>query len=332
MIGAERYRDAMDVMRDWDRVWIIAHAHADGDAIGSLIGARAVLRTVAREVTAFVFEPVTRRLEFLVADDPLQVWDSESAKAARPDGLVLVDTCSRSQVEPFHTVLDSLSAPIVVFDHHKTRDIEAAVGLFDESAAATSLMIAEWAEANEIALDDATNLALFVGLSSDTGWFRYENADRRAFEAAGRLIERGVRPDELYRRLYCTDRPQRFALLARIFDTLELHADGRIATAHYTQEMIKRSGAESGDLEELVSEIGQIGSVVTWALLSEQEDGRVRVNLRSKGTVDVAAIAATFGGGGHARAAGARMSGSMEDAKVQIVRQLTLALGADTGP
>ena len=86
------------------------------------------------------------------------------------------------------------------------------------------------------------------------------------------------------------------------------------------------------DLIELVSEIGQIGSVVTWALLSEQEDGRVRVNLRSKGTVDVAAIAATFGGGGHARAAGARMSGSMEDAKAQIVRELTVALGADTGP
>jgi phosphoesterase RecJ-like protein len=332
MIRAEQYREAMDVMRGWDRVWIIAHAHADGDAIGSLIGARAGLRTVARDVTAFVFEPITRRYEFLVADDPLQVWDDESAKATRPDGLVLVDTCSRSQIEPFHSVLDSLSAPIVVFDHHKTRDIEAAVGLFDESAAAASLLIAEWAEANEITFDHATNLALFAGLSSDTGWFRYENADRRAFETAGRMIERGVHPDELYRRLYCTDRPQRLAMLARIFDTLELHADGRIATAYYTQEMMKKSGAKSGDLEELVSEIGRIGSIVTWALFSEQEDGRVRVNLRSKDTVDVAALAARLGGGGHARAAGARMSGSIEDAKLQIVRELTADLGEHTDP
>ena len=85
-------------------------------------------------------------------------------------------------------------------------------------------------------------------------------------------------------------------------------------------------------LSSHASEIGRIGSVVTWALFSEQEDGRVRVNLRSKGTVDVAAIAATFGGGGHARAAGARMSGSIEDAKVQIVHRLTADLGVDTGP
>lgn len=323
MIGQEEYRRALATVREWKRAWIVPHARADGDAIGALIGARHILRQFGTEVSAIVFEPVTPRYEFLVAEDPLTVWnESLAAQAGGIDGLLIVDTCARTQLEPLAGILDRLEAPVVVFDHHKTRDVKATLSVIDEGAAAASLMIFEWAEANLIELSDAANLALFAGLASDTGWFRFENADRRAFETAGRLIEGGVRPDELYNRLFCSDRPERIALLGRVLESIELHAGGKVAVAHYTRETIKACGAGPGDFEGLVTEIGMIGSVVCWALLSKHDEGPVRINLRSKHSVDVAAIAENFGGGGHSRAAGARTNDSLPTAIGKVVQLL----------
>lgn len=324
MIGPEDYRRALATVREWKRAWIVPHARADGDAIGSLIGARDVLRQFGTEVSAIVFEPLTPRYEFLVAEDPLTVWnESLAAQAGEIDGLLIVDTCARNQLEPMAGTLDRLEAPVVVFDHHKSRDVEATLTLIDEGAAAVSLMIFEWAEASGIELSDASNMALFVGLATDTGWFRFGNADRRAYEIASRLIGRGVRPDELYNRLFCSDRPQRLALLGRVLETIELHSCGKVAVAHYTRETMKACGAGPGDFEELVSEIGRIGSVVCWALLSEHDEGVVRINLRSKHSVDVASIAESFGGGGHARAAGARVKGSLGEVSRQVLERLS---------
>lgn len=323
MITTEQYQEALQLVRGWSRAWIITHARPDGDAIGALVGARHVLRRYVQDVTAIVFDPVVPRYEFLVADDPLTRWSKLlAAQAGQIDGLLVVDTCARNQLEPIAPVLQTLKAPIVVFDHHHSRDLEASLALIDVDASAASLMIAEWALANDLALDAPTTVALFTGMAADTGWFRFANADRRTYELATRLIERGVRPVEIYRRLYCSDRPERLALLGKMLGTLELHEGGRCAIARITREMIRSCGAQPGDLEELSTDIGRIGSVVYWALLTEMSDGRVRVNLRSKHSVDMSRVAETLGGGGHARAAGARLSGSLDEAQQRILTRL----------
>ena len=323
MITTEQYQEALQAMRGWSRVWILAHTRPDGDAIGAMVGARQVLRRYVPEVTAIVFDAVTPRYEFLVADDPLTLWDDRlAARAGQIDGLVLVDTCARNQLEPAGGVLERLEAPIVVFDHHQSRDLEVSLALIDPDASATCVLIAEWAQACGVELDRPAKLGLFTGMAADTGWFRFANADRRTYELAARLIGQGIRPAEIYRRLYCSDRPQRLALLGKMLGTLELYDGGRCAVAHLTQEMIRSCAAQPGDQEELSTELGRIGSVVCWALLTELPDGRVRVNLRSKHSLDMARLAEGFGGGGHPRAAGARLPGSLREVKELILARL----------
>ncbi|UCG32269.1 MAG: bifunctional oligoribonuclease/PAP phosphatase NrnA [Phycisphaerales bacterium] len=323
MITAEQYTEALRLARGWSRAWVITHTRPDGDAIGAMVGVRHVLRQFVEDVTAVVFDPVLPRYEFLVADDPPTMWsESVKAQAARIDGVVVVDTCAAAQLEPIVEVLDGLDLPVVVFDHHQSQDLDASLKLIDVDASATSLMIAEWAMANDVNLDKAASVALFAGIAADTGWFRFSNADRRTYLVAARLIERGVRPVEIYHRLYCSDRPQRLALLGRMLNGLEFHDGGRCAIGQITREMIEACGAEPGDMEELATDIGRIGSVTCWALLTEMPDGRVRINLRSKGVVDMARVAETFGGGGHPRAAGARFQGTLQEAKAQVLSRI----------
>jgi phosphoesterase RecJ-like protein len=323
MITAEQYTEALRLARGWSRAWIITHTRPDGDAIGALVGVRHVLKQFVEDVTAVVFDPVTPRYEFLVADDQPTMWaESVKAQADGIDGVVVVDTCAASQLEPIVEVLGRLDLPVLVFDHHQSQDLDATLKLIDVDASATSLMIAEWALANDAELDKAASVALFAGIAADTGWFRFSNADWRTYVVAAQLIERGVRPVEIYHRLYCSDRPQRLALLGRMLSGLEFHDGGRCAIGQITRDMIEACGAAPGDMEELSTDIGRIGSVTCWAVLTEMPDGRVRINLRSKGVVDMARVAETFGGGGHPRAAGARFQGTLQEAKTQVLSRI----------
>ena len=197
MITAEQYVEALRLARGWSRAWIITHTRPDGDAIGALVGVRHVLKQFVEDITAVVFDPVTPRYEFLVADDPPTMWtESVKAQADGIDGVVVVDTCAASQLEPIVEVLSKLDLPVLVFDHHQSQDLNASLKLIDVDASAT-----EWALTNDAELDKAASVALFAGIAADTGWFRFSNADRRTYVVAAQLIERGVRPVEIYHRL-----------------------------------------------------------------------------------------------------------------------------------
>jgi phosphoesterase RecJ-like protein len=320
MITPEQYREALNTIRGWSRAWVVTHTGPDGDALGAMVGARHVMQPLVEHVEIITFDPVIPRYGFMVEHDPPTQWsDAVKARAGEIDGVVVVDTCARSQLEPIVDVLANGDLPVVVFDHHQSRDLDASLKLIDVDAAAASIMIAEWALACGVELDLTASIALFTGTAADTGWFRFSNADVRTYELAARLIERGVRPVEIYHRLYCSDRPERIALLGRMLGSLELHDGGRCAVGRITREMIEATGALPGDMEELATDVGRIGSVVYWALLTELDDGRVRVNLRSKHTVDMAHIAEQFGGGGHPRAAGARIQGRLAEAEKQLL-------------
>jgi phosphoesterase RecJ-like protein len=328
MIDTSQYQEALRITSAWSRAWIITHARPDGDAIGALVGAGHVLRSRDTETTAIVFDPVGPRFEFLVAGDPPTLWqESMAAQADRIDGILVVDTCAANQLEPVAELLKNFDRPIVVFDHHQSHDLDCTLALVDVDASATSLMIAEWAQANRVELDARSTQALFVGLACDTGWFRFSNADRRTFESASRLIGNGVKPAEIFRKLYCSDRPERLSLIGKMLGSLELHADGKVALACITRKMIEDSGARSGDMDELSSEIGRIGSVICWALFTEIPDHKVRVNLRCKHTLNVARIAEALGGGGHPNAAGVRLDGQLDEVKSRVLQRLLSELG-----
>jgi len=146
------------------------------------------------------------------------------------------------------------------------------------------------------------------------------------YRSCAELVDLGVQPTELYKKLYQSFSHERFKLMVRMLNTLELHLDGRYASQHIVLEDFEKTGAAHQDTENLINECQRIGSVRVAALFVEQRDGRVRCSLRSRGEVDVSDLAAKFGGGGHKMASGTFLPGPIENAKRLVFDEIARRL------
>lgn len=312
----------------WKRPLLVSHAKPDGDAIGSLLALRNFVTALGARPRTLLFDPLPRRFETLADPAWFVVGDAASAGLFDDiDGVVIADTCSFSQLEPIAPWLKTTSLPRLVIDHHSTRDPVATVSLIDESAAATCLIIYELARRAGWPIDAATATYLYVGISTDTGWFRHSNTDARAMHAAADLLTRGVRAYQLFEALYQQDASNRIRLLSEALCTLDLHYSDQLAIMTLSRDAFRRTGAVPADTEDIVNEPLRIASVVASVLFVEQDDGLVRINFRSKAPdpqgrrpdVDVAAIAKGFAGGGHRHASGARSRDGLAMAREKVL-------------
>ena len=328
-IDANTFRKAAAFIADWQRVLIVAHERLDGDAVGGLVSLSQLLKANSQQPTPCAFGNVPARYESIASDTNIIQWPGMSPEelASRYDGMIVVDTCTAGQMEPLQEILKEKPIPVLAIDHHVTRDEGLAdCCLIDPTASSASLIILEWALACGWQIDMTSAQALFAGMATDTGWFRFSNADARTLRAAATLIEMGVKQDVLYQQLYLADSPARMRLLGRVLTDMELQAQGRLAVMTVTLEMMKQCKALPPDVEDMINESQRIGSVDTSMLLMEREDGVIKVGLRSKHLLNVAEIAQRFGGGGHVKAAGLRISGNISQVKEQLTTVLVEAL------
>jgi phosphoesterase RecJ-like protein len=224
-----------------------------------------------------------------------------------------------------------------VIDHHTTRDPigtrDGDLRFFDETAAATALIVAEWVRAGGLTIDEEMATALFVGLATDTGWFRFSNTDVRSLRLATELVEAGANPNKIHRAVYQQEHPAKLRLIARMLEALELHVDGKLAVMTLRPADFEAAGADHTMTEDLAHEATRLGCVEVVVLFTEGPDGEIRVNFRSKRLLDVSQLATRFGGGGHPRAAGARLRGEWDRvvprAIVEVVEALQAAVSAE---
>lgn len=311
------------------RPLLVTHRRPDGDAIGSLVGLALAVRKLGLDPQAALFDPLPAR--FALFSDSLHwyAWDEARGVLEKDcDAVVLLDTCALSQLEPIAAFL-ARGPRILVIDHHATRDPigvrDEDLRLLDDTACATALLVAEWAQAAGIALQGQLATALFTGIATDTGWFRYSNTDGRAMRMASELVSAGVDVGELYQRIYEQEPLAKLKLVAHLLNNLELHADGRLACMYLRPEDFRKAGADPSMTDDLVNEAGRLaGTQVT--LLFTQDGDEVRVNLRSKGQLDVAELARRYGGGGHSRAAGVRLAGRWETVVPRFIADCVEAL------
>jgi phosphoesterase RecJ-like protein len=197
---------------------------------------------------------------------------------------------------------------------------------FDADAAAVAILVAELCRAVGAALDADAASCLLVGLASDTGGFRFGNTTPAAFRAAADLVELGADVERVTRWLHESRPEASVRLLGAMLATLERTPDGRIATVHTTLDMFRNAAAELGDAEGLVDVPRSIAGVETVALLRELGPGEWKVSLRSRGTVDVEAVARRHDGGGHRNAAGFTMRGDLQRVRELITASLASVL------
>lgn len=320
------------------RVVVTTHARADADAIGSATALARVLRQRGATATAFLHEPAPPPYAFMVEGEGVAVWGDSPEVPVGPAGqdalnaadmIVIVDTCARSQLGGVVDAIAASKAAKIAIDHHKTRDPIVDAWLIDDLSGACAEILVRLFDAAGWPIDPTTATLLFCGLTTDTGWFRFSNANAGVFAAGARLIGSGVKPNELYERLFMNESIPRARLMGAVMSSFRTEANGRLAVIRITKEMLAACGATSAMTENLINEPQRVGRVMAAVMLVEPEaGGPIRLSLRSKRDVDVAAICAKWGGGGHARAAGVRIDGRIEDVERQVVAAMVEAIGA----
>ncbi len=332
-IGSELFSAAGAVIDRADEVVVVSHRRPDGDAIGSTVAVLSTLKARGRRAWGMLLDPVPVRYQSLVSNGPIEVWDRtfDPARLGKAGAVLVLDTACWKQIDCVEAAIRPVVDRVIVVDHHQTSDNFGAVQIIDPSAAATGLIVYEWFRHLGWTMPPVALTGLFAAVATDTGWFRFSNTDARALAAAGEMVAAGVSPNTCYEGIYWSESPARVALTAHVLSEMTLHEEGRLAIIRIDQEGLRRCGARPSDTEDLINEPMRIGCVAVSMLLYEDTDGRVRVSLRSKGQINVAELAATFGGGGHARAAGLHLRGTLAEASKRMLSVVTGALRGTGG-
>ncbi len=321
----DAFRAVVESLVRSSNLLLVTHARADGDGLGVIAALERAAPAAGKKARVLVPDNVPQRYTFLFPETPPADAESFETLAGAADVILVADTCAFEQLDGIGDGLRKCREKTVVIDHHLTIDDVGAVQWSDTSAAATGVMALEILDA--LGWDITAEVAepLFVAITSDTGWFRFANTDARTLRAAAKLLEAGARAGAIFTRLFQTDRPERLALLERVLRSLRLHHDGKLAMMKIRKLDFDETGARPDETENLINEAMRMEKVRAAVMLVENT-GCVRVSLRSREGVDVAKIAQGFGGGGHARAAGCRVSDDIDTLAKRLVQAFQGAL------
>lgn len=294
---------------------LTSHARPDGDAIGSQMGLGLALESLGKTVRW-----VDHDLAPLPYRDFPSVERIEIAPAFNGDAdAVIVMECSTLA----RTEVAALEGRFIInIDHHGGNTMYGGVNWFDESACAVCEMTAEVIDALGVKWTPEIATHLYLGISTDTGSFRHANITPRTFRLAARIAEAGVNPEAMARRIYDSFSTGRVVLTGEMLHAMELHHGHRLAILYYDDELLKKCGATTDDTDGLVNIPLGAKDVAAAALIKKQSTGEFRVSLRSKGDVDVRAVAQKYSGGGHRNAAGCTMTGTLDDVKRALIDSL----------
>lgn len=332
------------------RIVVLTHLKPDGDAVGSTIAlVRALNATnpfgASPRAEAWYFGPLPPWFQEVVGASPHRVLESGPLpEHVDPDAVLIVDTGSRMQLEPVQDWVRKRTDVCAIVDHHVQGDADIApLRVVDTSAAAAcqpaaTLCCLLMGVVGPGLLPEPVATPLYLGLATDTGWFRHSNVDKAVMTLAGDLIDAKARHLWLYQTVEQQETPSRLRLLARALASVELAEGGRVAVMSLRVRDFAECQAQPGESGGFVDFTQAIPTVQVTALLTEAEprefgkDGGVvtKVSMRSKPTgraVDVNAVARALGGGGHVRAAGARLPLPLDATKAKVLEEIRRQLG-----
>lgn len=315
-----------EMLRAAATVLIATHVSPDGDAIGSSAALALGLRKLGKEARVFSASDVDQRFEGIISAGMVEVVDDSSALALQGkfDVCVLLDTSEPSRAGVLEPVIFAEAQKRVCVDHHLLHgEYSFDSHLVLAKSPATACLVLGLLDELEVALDEDIARALWLGLSTDTGWFRFANTGRLAFQCAQRLLAAGLDTEELYGLIYGSKSPQRTRLWGKVLLDHGLELDGRLVWSSVSMEVMEDLGAVRDDLDGVIDFLKGVKGVHAAALLSQVDEGSFKVSLRSVQQVDVEKIARGFGGGGHAKAAGYSARGTVEEILDALKQALT---------
>ncbi len=308
------------------KIVIISHARPDGDCIGSQVALARMMTAKGFDVICVNPDPIPRRLLFLVkgmkffrTDDVMNFPEERSA--------IFVDCADHARAG--ERLKARYAKPVAVIDHHLSNIGYAVANLVDSNSAATCEILAGVFFDNDLPVDAQSAQALYTGILTDTGQFRFNSTSRRCFVLAGELVARGAEPTEAGYQLYERETVGKMQLLQQFLASLRLECGGRVCIGKLSPGIFEQTGTSVEDTEGLVDYARSIDGVDIGALIEEKADGSVKASLRAKEPAyRVDLVAAQFNGGGHACAAGLNLKSGAAGFYDRLVAELTARIVA----
>ena len=314
---------------------VLTHAKPDGDAVGSSIAIARAMSAGGVRVEAWYIGPCPRWTKEMAAGIHVREFKPGEALGGVEretfDAAVVVDTGSWSQLAESKSFLQARRERVYLFDHHLHGDADVSDRRLINSGAASCTQVLAPVCCELLGVNSPTKLPLliaeplYLGLATDTGWLRFSNVTPATLRLAADLIEAGVDHTKLYRLIEQQDQEARWQLFGRALRTLTVHGGGRIATMLLTLKDFEDTGATPNDTSGFADMVLTIASVELSAVLVETASSTgplTKISLRSKPgahAIDVNELASRLGGGGHARAAGAKILQKPSDAVKTLV-------------
>lgn len=297
------------------RVALITHVNPDGDGIGSEVGLLHMLAAVDVRAVIANPSPLPDRYRFLVQGIEKSEKSSDAAKyIKRADVVFVLDISDVGRLGSLGEVVAALKVPVVCIDHHATDGtMPEGPRLVDAEASATGELVYDLARVLGWDISAEAAHGLYVAIMTDTGGFRYSNTTSHVMDIAGRLLECGVDPESVYEHVFASAPEGRVRLIAEVLSTLVVESDLGLAWVTVPDGALERNGVGPDDLEGVVEFPRSVRGVKLALLFRRLANGRTKVSFRSMGDVDAAALAEEFGGGGHRKAAGASLKGSVPE-------------------
>ncbi len=296
---------------------VTTHIDPDGDAVGSAFALGFALEQLGKEATVYLKDAVPYRYKFLprpqglVHEIPTHTFDA----------IFVVDCGDFFRVGDGYERLKD-KGPIINVDHHDTNEAFGFLNILDQRASSTAEIIYLILRSLDVKIDANIAVNIYTGILTDTGSFRYDNTNSRAFIICEEMTRAGVVPSRVAAAVYESHPRERFELLCEALATLDTYKGNKLAIIHITQEMFNQAHSSREQSEGFVEFLKEMKGIEVAALVRETGKDRYKVSMRSKGQVDVASIANLFGGGGHKKAAGCTIEGSIEEVKKKLVEAM----------
>jgi phosphoesterase RecJ-like protein len=264
--------------------------------------------------------PWPATFDFLLGDDVVDASAKGPKALAGIDLLIVLDISDVKRLGILCDTVRKLQVPRLVIDHHVPSDDPAGdVLLTDTTACATGELVYDLTRVLRLEITPTIARALYTAILTDTGSFRFSNTSPRCLAIAAELLALGVNPEEMYQRVYANAPLGRVRVLAEALATLEVDAAHGLAWLSLTPGAVERHDVKSEDLDGIVEHARSVAGTKMAIFFRDLGHGKVKVSFRSTGDVDVNRFARRFGGGGHAKAAGAMVAGRLEDVRETVV-------------
>ena len=298
------------------KIVLCCHVSPDGDTLGSALGLARLLEQKGKEVTVFVDDDINKSLSFIPGIDKVQ--RPEAGVIVEADLFVVVDASSFDRVGIFNEVV---KAPLLLnIDHHISNTEFADYLYLDAEAAAAGEIMCDLFEAMGWEYDEAIAVDFYTAITTDCGSFRYSNTTSKTMQRAAKLLDYGVKPNEISDMLDIRSR-KTTELLAKVLPSLTFDYEGKVAHITITNDLYDKET----QTDSFVSYPRYTEGVEVAVMFKAVEPEVTRVSMRSS-NVDVASVALSFGGGGHLRAAGCTIYAPVEEAKAQLLAAIGKAL------